>query len=146
LIVNRVKNIGDYPGTINIKFEELDADGNPLTGGVSCSGSVALSSGECATLSYNEDTGVCNVRKIDCQSVDDVILNPRPAGTYYFGIKTWSDAEPEPPYPSPTAALGGAEVLPVAGGEDMGLAIPVTVVSGVALVGLTMLARKKRLF
>jgi len=144
---NRVKNTGVSAGTINIKFEELDADGNPLSGGVSFGDSVGgVDVGECATLFYDESLGIGNVSKKPCDSYGMVFLNPRPIGTYYFGIKTWSDDETEPPYPSPTAALAGAEVLPVAGGEGMGLEIPVTVVSGVALVGLAMLARKRKLF
>ena len=144
--INCVENDGDFLGTINIKFEELDSAGNPLTGGVSCSGNVELDVGEYARLRYDEATGECVVEKVGGPGIVGwATLNPRSVGTYYFGIKTWSDDETEPPYPSPTAALGGAEVLPVAG-EGMGLAIPVTVVSGVALVGLAMLARKKRLF
>jgi len=139
---NRVKNTGDFSGTINIKFEELDSAGNPLPSGVRCSGSVELAADETARLGFDEILGMCKVEKSTDSGL--VRLAPRSVGTYYFGIKTWSDDETEPPYPSPTAALSGAEVLPVAGGE--GLAIPVTVVSGVALVGLAMLARKRKLF
>jgi len=143
---NRVKNTGDFTGMIYIKFEELDSKGNPLPNGVSCSDSMSVSAGEYCALSYYEYSGLCSMGTVAETGWGHVDLNPRSAGTYYFGMKTWAEGETEPPYPSPTAALGGAEVLPVAGGEGIGLAIPVTVVSGVALVGLTMLARKKRLF
>ena len=143
---NRVKNAGNFEGTINIKFEELDADGNPLPGGAVCADSMSVSPGDYCALSYYEYSGLCSIGSVTETGWGHIVLNPRPTGIYYFGIKTWSEDESEPPYPSPTAALGGAEVLPVAGGEGIGLAIPVTVVSGVALVGLTMLARKKRLF
>jgi len=144
---NRVKNTGDYSGTIYIKFQELDSAGNPLSGGVSCSGSISLSPSECAALEYNEGTGECVVGIVpDCIEGGDVTLNPRPAGTYYFGIKTWAEGETEPSYPSPTAALAGAEVLPAAGEEGTGLAIPVTVVSGLALVGLGILQARSRRF
>ena len=147
IAINTAKNVGEFPGTINMKFEELDADGNPLEGGLSLSGHVDdVPVGGCVLLSYTEEFDALYVEPTDCEFSGMVILRPRPVGTYYFGMKTWSSEETEPPYPPPTAALGGAEVLPVAGGEGIGLAIPVTVVSGVALVGLAMLARKKRLF
>jgi len=144
---NRVKNTGDFAGTINIKFEELDSAGNPLSGGVSCSRGIAdVGPGEYVGLSYNESTGACDIAKIDSGALRWVFLNPRSAGTYYFGMKTWSSEESEPPYPSPTAALAGAEVLPAAGEEGIGIAIPVTVVSGLALVGLGILQARSRRF
>ena len=144
---NRVKNVGDFAGTVYIKFQELDSAGNPLSGGVSCSGSISLSPGECAALEYDEGTGECIVGEVpDCIEGGYVWLKPRSAGTYYFGIKTWAEGESEPSYPSPTAALAGAEVLPAAGEEGIGLAIPVTVVSGLALVGLGILQARSRRF
>jgi len=96
---NRVKNVGDFTGTIYIKFEELDADGNPLTGGVSCSGNVELGAGGFARLYYAESTSKCTVKETIISGM--AALNPRSAGIYYFGIKTWAEGESEPSYPVP---------------------------------------------
>jgi len=146
IAINQVQNTGDFAGTIYIKFQELDSAGNPLSGGASCSGSLSLASGEVGRLVYDEDTNSCIVEKVT--GAGAVYLKPRSPGTYYFGIKTWAEGESEPPYPSPTAALSGAEVLPAAGeGEEgTGLAIAVTVVSGLALVGLGILQARSRRF
>ena len=139
---NLVKNVGNFSGRIYVKFEELDVNGKPLFGGAKCSGSTTLSAGSTVGLYFNEGTGACS---LFLNKEGEVILKPRPIGEHYFGIKTWSDAENEPPYPSPTAALAGAEVLPVAA-EGENLAIPVTVVSVATLAGLAILARKRKLF
>ena len=144
--IHTVKNVGDAGGTINIKFEELDSAGNPLPGGVSCGPkSIYLEPGECAYLLYREETSFCHITKVSCSSSAGAVLLPRSPGTYYFGLKCWSDDEDEPSYPSPTAALAGAEVLPVAA-EGEKLAIPVTVVSGLTLVGLGILQARSRRF
>ena len=146
--INQVRNYGDIAGTIYIKFEELDADGNPLAGGVSCSGSATVDTDEYARLWFVEESDICKVLVSHESYYGTITLLPRSPGTYYFGMKTWAEGESEPPYPSPTAALSGAEVLPVAGeGEEgTGLAIPVTVVSGLALVGLGILQARSRRF
>ena len=149
IAANRIKNVGDIRGVICVEFEELDASGNPLSGGVYCGDCDNINSGECTCLHYDEYAGVsaCSFSGPGCTKVGYVKLKPRPPGTYYFGIKTWApDYESEPSYPSPTAALSGAEVLPAAGEEGIGLAIPVTVVSGLTLVGLGILQARSRRF
>ncbi len=98
---NRVKNVGDFTSKVYIKFEELDADGNPLTGGVSCSGSMVVSSGDCCALTYIEETNTCFVGGIPGDGHGNVVLNSRSTGTYYFGIKAWAEGESEPSYPVP---------------------------------------------
>jgi len=126
---NRVKNVGDIAGTIYIKFQELDSAGNPLSGGVSCSKSIVLEAGEYAALKYLESTGACSIIKTTNADEGRMLLEPRSPGTYYFGIKTWAEGESEPP-----------------GEEGIGLAIPVTVASGLTLLGLGILQARSRRF
>ena len=148
IVYNRVKNIGSLEGRIYGKFEQLDSAGNVIK--TICSVSDTFAGGECKGIHYAEHLSTCNFENLP--ACDDssacAIYLPTTPGTYYYGIKTWAEGESEPPYPSPTAALSGAEVLPAAGeGEEgIGLAIPVTVASGLALVGLGILQARSRRF
>ena len=102
IATNRVKNVGDIKGVICIKFEELDASGNPLSGGVSCSDCDNVESGECVSLYYDEYTNGCGLDfDSSCSETRYARLKPRSPGTYYFGMKVWSDNESEPSYPVP---------------------------------------------
>ncbi|RLG30731.1 hypothetical protein DRN97_10185 [Methanosarcinales archaeon] len=146
IVYNRVKNIGSLEGRIYGKFEQLDSAGNVIK--TICSVSDTFAGGECKGIDYAEHLSTCNFENIP--ACDDssacAIYLPTTPGTYYYGIKTWAEGESEPPYPSPTAALAGAEVLPAAGEEGMGLAIPITVASGLTLVGLGILQARSRRF
>jgi len=103
---NRVKNVGDFTSKIYIKFEELDANGNPLPGGVNCSGYIDdVPAGGYVGLYYFEySIGGCEVEELEPTQTERIGLNPRHGGTYYFGIKTWIDGESEPSYPVPDSA------------------------------------------
>jgi len=115
IAINRIKNVGDIQGVICVEFEELDASGNPLPGGLYCGDCDSIESGKCICLDYDEYASApCMFFEPDIcdDNTGRVRLKPRSPGTYYFGIKTWApDYESEPPYPSPTAALAGAEVF-----------------------------------
>jgi len=101
--VNRVKNVGDSTG-IYMKIEELNADGTIKDGGFSHTNQLNVSPGHCAAFNYDEETNSSgNSIFGDCRYIGTrmIQLNPRPTGTYYFGMKVWADGESEPSYPVP---------------------------------------------
>ena len=101
--VNRVKNVGDSAG-IYMKIEELNADGTIKNGGFSHANQLNAEPGHCAAFSYDEETNSSfNSHYGKCMYVHTrmILLKPRPAGTYYFGMKVWGNNESEPSYPVP---------------------------------------------
>jgi len=144
----RVKNTGNVRGPINVAIHKLNADGS-VKGDIAAWWGIYLDPGECYTCGYDCDTDTelspCTTGSCATIGAGEIKITHPTAGTYYYGIKTWGEDEDEPSYPSPTAALAGAEVLPVAA-EGEKLAIPVTVVSGLTLVGLGILQARSRRF
>jgi len=100
--INRIKNTGDSSIKINMKLEELNADGTVKSGGFSLyDWAEDVNPSTCVAFEYDEETGSGSVSYGSCNMLGYIKLIPRPAGTYYFGMKIWADGESEPSYPVP---------------------------------------------
>lgn len=94
---NDVQNTGAIGGIVNTTIAELNAAGTPID--VFCQQSVSLTDGFTYRVKANQDTRECILADIG-----EITIN-KPAGTYYYGIKTWGESEAEPSYPAPTALM-----------------------------------------
>lgn len=115
---NQEKNTGNVYGAINVAVAELNADGSIKD--EFCRDSGAVDVNDFTALIANQRTRGCDV--YTGSEAETVTIN-KPAGTYYYGIKTWGASEAEPSYPSPTAALKGGK-MPVAFGPSSGSETP----------------------
>lgn len=95
-----IKNVGSIAGKIWVAVAELNS-----TGGIIdewCKGSDTVPAGGSTHVKANKKGGICMVT--DVLGSSGVSIN-KPAGTYYYGIRTWVDGQTPPTYPVPDSEI-----------------------------------------
>lgn len=92
---NRIKNTGDRRGNVFCEVAELDESNNIIE--VICRANTELDANECA-LFWADFPGKCELVPSACNVYTQRGTTKSAGGIYHFGMKTWSEDEPEPLY------------------------------------------------
>ena len=123
-------NCGTTRGIVNIAVAELNPSGIVIH--EFCRKSVTLSVGSKKGINANQKGGSCSLAGME---IGWISIN-KPAGTYYYGIKTWGESESEPSYPPIGTTTANASSMKVTVKEAKGtLSVTTTPAGATVKVG-----------